>query len=407
MPAGAQRRCARFGAPLQPARSRHRYTSIEQSLPRSAQTAVAVGHPERGDALVARHRREGATRRDRRAGARHGGLVGAAAMTGTGTLIDDLMQRMGLGGPGGELGGPLLLAAQPRGDGAARPTISSSATDTVADQGTEMHLPRAAGRHSPGSAFPEAWTRCGSPATSTLRGNAATQLAYFGIDPRPMTISRPPLIAGLIASLTLIAAIGASIPLRPGEFLVARWCAAFTGHGDRIAITILLELRLPRMLLGLGVGAMLGRPGARRCTGHLRNPQAEPSVLGASNARVARRGRRALFRAGRAASGGAAGAGRWAPRRAALARVGLSALAGRSESPLTLILAGIAIATLARPASAWRSYLSPNPFCGDGDHDPAARQPGKPPFEHVRIALSWYRDRRRLLLLGTVARSMR
>src|SRR3546814_17192893 len=42
-------------------------------------------------------------------------------------------------------------------------------------------------------------------------------------------------------------------------------------------------LRLPRTLLALGVGAMLGLSGAA-LQGYLRNPLAEPSVLGASNA---------------------------------------------------------------------------------------------------------------------------
>uniref|UniRef100_UPI0013D38237 iron chelate uptake ABC transporter family permease subunit n=2 Tax=Pseudomonadota TaxID=1224 RepID=UPI0013D38237 len=47
---------------------------------------------------------------------------------------------------------------------------------------------------------------------------------------------------------------------------------------------------------------------------------------------------------------------------ALLSLVGLSALAGRSESPLTLILAGIAIATLATAGVSLALNLSPNPF---------------------------------------------
>jgi iron complex transport system permease protein len=166
-----------------------------------------------------------------------------------------------------------------------------------------------------------------------------------------MTISRPLLIAGLIA-LTLIAAIG-SILFGPVHLSLARMVAAFTGHGDRIATTILLELRLPRMLLGLGVGAMLGLAGAA-LQGYLRNPLAEPSVLGTSNA--ASLGAVAALYFGLAALHPVV-----LPVLAVLGAL-LSALAGRSEGPLTLILAGIAIATLATAGVSLALNLSPNPF---------------------------------------------
>jgi iron complex transport system permease protein len=171
-----------------------------------------------------------------------------------------------------------------------------------------------------------------------------------------MTISRPLLIAGLIA-LTLIAAIG-SILFGPVHLSLARMVAAFTGHGDRIATTILLELRLPRMLLGLGVGAMLGLAGAA-LQGSLRNPLAEPSVLGTSNA--ASLGAVAALYFGLAALHPVV-LPVLAVLGALLSLVGLSALAGRSESPLTLILAGIAIATLATAGVSLALNLSPNPF---------------------------------------------
>ena len=46
---------------------------------------------------------------------------------------------------------------------------------------------------------------------------------------------------------------------------------------------IIFELRLPRTILGVAVGAALGMSGAAM-QGYTRNPLAEPSVLGASNA---------------------------------------------------------------------------------------------------------------------------
>ncbi|MBB4837343.1 iron complex transport system permease protein [Sphingomonas kyeonggiensis] len=171
-----------------------------------------------------------------------------------------------------------------------------------------------------------------------------------------MTLSRPLLIGGLLA-LTLVAAIG-SLLFGPVHLSLARMLAAFTGHGDRIASTILLELRLPRMLLGLGVGAMLGLAGAA-LQGYLRNPLAEPAVLGTSNA--ASLGAVAALYFGLAELHPIA-LPVLAVLGALLSLVGLSALAGRSESPLTLILAGIAIATLATAGVSLALNLSPNPF---------------------------------------------
>ena len=49
---------------------------------------------------------------------------------------------------------------------------------------------------------------------------------------------------------------------------------------------IFLELRLPRALLGLGIGAVLGLSGAV-LQGYLRNPLADPTVLGVSSSAAA------------------------------------------------------------------------------------------------------------------------
>src|SRR3546814_13804780 len=96
------------------------------------------------------------------------------------------------------------------------------------------------------------------------------------------------------------------------------------------------------MLLGLIVGAMLGLAGAA-LQGYLRNPLAEPSVLGVSNA--------AALGAVCALYFGLAQVHPLAlPALAILTSlIGIGALfllAGPAESPLTLILAGLAIATL-------------------------------------------------------------
>ncbi len=169
--------------------------------------------------------------------------------------------------------------------------------------------------------------------------------------------SRRPALILLLVLLALLAATGSlalgAVPLSP-----VRIVAALAGYGDRIAAAIVLDLRLPRMLLGLLVGGMLGLAGAA-LQGYLRNPLAEPAVLGASNA---------------AALGAVAalyfGLAEWQPVMLPLLSIltGMVALgclfllAGPSESPLTLILAGIAVSTLAGAGISLALNLSPNPF---------------------------------------------
>lgn len=164
------------------------------------------------------------------------------------------------------------------------------------------------------------------------------------------------LIAGLLL-LALIAAFG-SLLLGAVSLPLARIVAALTDHGDSITHTILFDLRIPRTLLGLAVGAMLGLSGAS-FQGYLRNPLAEPSVLGTSSAA-------ALGAVGALYFGFAQLHPLMLPAMAigsaCLSLVLLFFLAGRSESSLTLILAGIAVATLAQAGISLALNLSPNPF---------------------------------------------
>lgn len=157
-----------------------------------------------------------------------------------------------------------------------------------------------------------------------------------------------------LAAAAALASLGfGTVSLDPGRVV-----SALLGRGDMIAATIVLELRMPRMLLGLLVGGMLGLAGAA-LQGFLRNPLAEPSVLGASNA--AALGAVIALYFGLAALHPAllpllAIAG------ALVALLALFALSGQSESALTLILAGIAIATLAGAGISLALNLAPNPF---------------------------------------------
>lgn len=127
--------------------------------------AAAVGHPARGEALIRRMEADLA-----KLGKLKGGKVAAyyqrrGYMTGTGTLIDDLMARTGLINLAAKLGKPPLSQISLEEMVAARPDflIVESATNRITDQGTEM-LHHPALRGIPRISIPQAWTVCGSPA---------------------------------------------------------------------------------------------------------------------------------------------------------------------------------------------------------------------------------------------------
>jgi iron complex transport system permease protein len=185
-----------------------------------------------------------------------------------------------------------------------------------------------------------------------------------------------------LAVLTLAAAV-ASLLFGAVDLSVARLIAAAAGDGDKVASVILFDLRLPRTLLALAVGAMLGLAGAA-LQGYLRNPLAEPSVLGTSNA--AALGGVAAIYFGLAdihpvvlpllATGGAL-----------ISLALLFVLAGKAESPLTLILAGIAVGTLAVAGTSLALNLSPNPFAAMEIMTWLLGSLENRSFDHVWIAL--------------------
>lgn len=172
-----------------------------------------------------------------------------------------------------------------------------------------------------------------------------------------MPAARHPALIPILLAVLVAAALG-SMGLGPVSLSWPRLLAALIGQGDGIAHAILFELRLPRTLIALLVGAMLGLAGAA-LQGYLRNPLAEPSVLGASNS----------------AALGAVGAiyfgvADWHPALLPVMSIGfglvalvlLFSLAGRAESPLALVLAGIAVSTLAGAGISLALNLSSNPF---------------------------------------------
>jgi iron complex transport system permease protein len=119
---------------------------------------------------------------------------------------------------------------------------------------------------------------------------------------------------------------------------------------------IFLELRLPRALLGLGIGAALGLSGAV-LQGYLRNPLADPTVLGVSSS-AALGGVTAIFLGLNTLPLGIFGC--------AMLGAGLSMLLllllARGGGPLGFILGGMVLSTLAGSLTAFLISIAPNPF---------------------------------------------
>ncbi|MEQ5794978.1 iron ABC transporter permease [Paracoccus sp. NFXS7] len=137
--------------------------------------------------------------------------------------------------------------------------------------------------------------------------------------------------------------------------------AALFGRGDPLLVLVMQELRLPRAILGAAVGASLGLAGAAM-QGFLRNPLAEPGLIGTSGT--------AALGAVLAIQTGLAAAFPLGLPLAALAGAALSVglvmgLAGPRGGALALILAGIAVSALAGAATSLVLNLSPNPFAAN------------------------------------------
>ncbi|SER71784.1 iron complex transport system permease protein [Tranquillimonas rosea] len=163
-------------------------------------------------------------------------------------------------------------------------------------------------------------------------------------------------LGALVAALFLAAlAIG---PAGAGPF---QSLSALVG-GDGGPLTLIMrEIRLPRALLGVMVGASLGLSGAAM-QGYLRNPLAEPGLIGVSASA-------ALGAVLAIHTGIAATVALGLPAMAlagALVGTGLVvALAGPRGTSLTLILAGIAISALAGALTSLVLNLSPNPYAAN------------------------------------------
>lgn len=154
------------------------------------------------------------------------------------------------------------------------------------------------------------------------------------------------------AALLLLTIAAFLLSLMAGKVWI--WPASWLAGGADSWIFI--ELRLPRALLGLGIGAALGLSGAV-LQGYLRNPLADPTVLGVSSS-AALGGVTAIFLGLNALPLGLFGC---AMLGAGVSIISLLALA-RGGGPLGFILGGMVLSTLAGSLTAFLISIAPNPF---------------------------------------------
>jgi iron complex transport system permease protein len=180
------------------------------------------------------------------------------------------------------------------------------------------------------------------------------------VPPRPRDLTAGLVVLGAVAVLlaALAGLLAGPVRIPSGALLAAladRLPLVRLEHGlSPTERAILFDLRAPRVLLGLAVGALLGGSGAAY-QGVFRNPLADPYLLGVA-AGAGLGATLAIVTGSASLAGGfalpaAAFAGAVL---AVLATAGLSLRRGRPTGPASLILAGVAVAAL---LAAVQTYL--------------------------------------------------
>ena len=171
-------------------------------------------------------------------------------------------------------------------------------------------------------------------------------------------LSRP---SAAVAGATLLLLIALLFMLSLSAGRVWTPPGAWLHFGQDPRWTVVFQLRLPRTLLGVLVGAALGASGAA-LQGYTRNPLADPGVLGVSPT--------AALGAVIVLYFGLSAASPWllpaaAMLGAAIGLVLLLALAGASSTVVTFVLAGIVLETMATAGTTLALNLAPNPWAVD------------------------------------------
>jgi iron complex transport system permease protein len=169
-------------------------------------------------------------------------------------------------------------------------------------------------------------------------------------------VRQPILVVALcfLVAILFVLSLGVGAVFLPPDTIFQ----SVAGGGSEAARIIVTEIRLPRTILAVLIGGSLGMAGAAM-QGLLRNPLAAPDLFGASAA--------AAFGAVVVIAFGAVDAISYFLPFAALAGALISVallilVAGPRSSLLVLILAGLALSSLAGAGTALVLNLAPNPF---------------------------------------------
>lgn len=162
----------------------------------------------------------------------------------------------------------------------------------------------------------------------------------------------------LILSILVFVLFCISLTTGPAQVTPLQGFTALFGDNDDVLTMVMREIRLPRALLGVVIGASLGLSGAV-LQGFLRNPLAEPGLIGVSAS--ASLGAVIAIYTGLSATFALA-LPLMALAFAFLAIVILLAISGHDSRTLTVILTGIAITSLAGALTSLALNLSTNPF---------------------------------------------
>ena len=165
------------------------------------------------------------------------------------------------------------------------------------------------------------------------------------------------LLLALLGLCTLVLFV-VSLLVGPAGLDIRTSLASLVSSDNQAAALVMREIRLPRALLAVMIGATLGLSGAV-LQGYLRNPLADPSVLGVSGA--ASLGAVIAIYTG-ASAALALALPVFAIVGAMVAVLIVHILAGHLANTLTLILAGVAISTISSAFTSLVLSLSTNPY---------------------------------------------
>ncbi len=167
------------------------------------------------------------------------------------------------------------------------------------------------------------------------------------------------LVNGLIVLLIVLIALGSLLAGRVWLPPSLVWHELWT-PGPHLSTLIVTQLRLPRAVLALLVGAALGLSGGV-LQGVTRNPLAEPGLLGVSAGAALGAVVTIYFGVADRFTAAAPFAGLCGALAASLLTFAL----GRGGGTITLILAGAAVSGLAAAGIALALNLAPNPYAAD------------------------------------------